>query len=75
MEYNPKSLPKSHFWIHGIVPIIIGMGMALLPKFIPFPSQESGELIIVVALIPIIYGMSEIIRYLGRYWRSKSASA
>lgn len=72
MSEKPKDgpLPKSHFWVNGVIPMAVGMVMMFFPVFVPPPPGTDG-LTILLAAIPLFYGASEIRRYRGRKARGE----
>ena len=67
MSEKPKDgpLPKSHFWVNGIIPMAVGMVMMFFPVFMPPPLGTDG-LTILLAAIPLFYGATEIRHYRRR---------
>lgn len=73
MSEKPKDgpLPKSHFWVKGIIPMAVGMVMMFFPVFVPPPTTALGEtgtelFTILLAAIPLFYGAGEIHHYRSR---------
>lgn len=57
-----KKQDKWQFWVNGIIPLIVGIGMMLFPIFLP-PPQGTEEITILFALIPLLYGAYSIHKY------------
>lgn len=64
-ELKDGPLPRSYFWVKGVVPVVVGIVMVLFPVFVP-PPPGLYALAVLAALIPLIYGVAEIRHY---WWR------
>lgn len=68
MSEKPKDgpSPRSYFWVKGVIPVAVGTAMMLFPIFVP-PPPGLDLLAVLAALIPLLYGVAEILHY----WRRR----